>query len=288
MQSDSVLKGLAYGATASMIGDLITMPVDVTKTRLQISGEGGKRLYSGMFDCMGKTARAEGFSALWKGLEPALWRQCFYGSLRYGLYGPIKDVLAPGVDKSELPLGYKILAGGLSGTLAQAVANPCDLVKVRMIGDGMAAGGGAPRYRWFLGALATVAKEEGVRGLYKGVGANVGRASTLAAAEMASYDAIKPIMQKQFELQDGLQLHAATATWAGFIAAFVANPFDVVKSRVMNGRGEYGGMVDCFQKTISKEGVGSLWKGFIPAWGRVGPRVIICFVTMEQLRLRFG
>ena len=52
MQSDSVMKGLAYGAVASMIGDLVTMPVDVTKTRLQISGEGGKRLYSGMVDCM--------------------------------------------------------------------------------------------------------------------------------------------------------------------------------------------------------------------------------------------
>ena len=236
MQSDSVMKGLAYGAVASMIGDLVTMPVDVTKTRLQISGEGGKRLYSGMVDCMTKTARAEGVPALWKGLEPALWRQCFYGSLRYGLYAPIKDILAPGVPKNELPLGYKILAGGLSGTLAQAVANPCDLVKVRMIGDGMAAGGGAPRYRWFLGALVTVAREEGVRGLYKGVGANVGRASTLAAAEMASYDAIKPVMQERFGFADGLQLHAATATWAGFIAAFVANPFDVVKSRVMNGR----------------------------------------------------
>merc|ERR1711865_331148 len=87
MQSDSVMKGLAYGAVASMIGDLVTMPVDVTKTRLQISGEGGKRLYTGMVDCMMKTARAEGVPALWKGLEPALWRQCFYGSLRYGIDG---------------------------------------------------------------------------------------------------------------------------------------------------------------------------------------------------------
>ena len=47
-------------------------------------------------------------------------------------------------------------------------------------------------------------------------------------------------------------------------------------------------MIDCFGKTISKEGVPALWKGFIPAWCRVGPRVIICFVTIEQLRMRFG
>ena len=52
--------------------------------------------------------------------------------------------------------------------------------------------------------------------------------------------------------------------------------------------GKYSGMVDCFGKTVANEGIGSLWKGFIPAWARVGPRVVIAFVTMEQLKARFG
>jgi len=43
------------------------------------------------------TARAEGVGALWKGIEPALWRQASYGSLRYGLYAPIKEQIAPGM-----------------------------------------------------------------------------------------------------------------------------------------------------------------------------------------------
>ncbi len=117
MQSDSLVKGLGYGAFASMLGDLVTMPVDVVKTRMQLSGEGGSgRLYKNSLDCALKTARAEGIQALWKGLEPALWRQCSYGSLRYGLYAPIRDRLAPGVAKKDLPLPYKILAGGMSGS----------------------------------------------------------------------------------------------------------------------------------------------------------------------------
>jgi hypothetical protein len=69
-------------------------------------------------------------------------------------------------------------------------------------------------------------------------------------------------LEAYFQLQDGLFLHFVTATQAcparrmspravrvravadtamamqaGFIAAFVANPFDVVKSRVMNAKG---------------------------------------------------
>ena len=283
MESKSIWKGLAYGSTASMIGDIVTMPVDVTKTRLQLSGMGGSAAYSGFFDCLKSTVKKEGVGALWKGIEPAMWRQCSYGGLRYGLYAPIKNQLAPG--QTELPLHIKILAGGLSGTIAQAVANPCDLVKVRMQADGM--GGTKPRYRWFLGALATIAKEDGVRGLYAGLSANVARASSLAAAEMASYDTLKPFVQEQFGV-DGLALHLTTANGAGFIAAFVANPFDVAKSRLMNGGNEYKGMIDVLGKTVKNEGVAALWKGFLPAWARVGPRVVIAFVVMEQLKEKFG
>jgi len=137
---------------------------------------------------------------------------------------------------------------------------------------------------------------------------------------MASYDIMKPLNKERFRLEEGLLLHFVTATQAGFVAAFVANPFDVVKSRwvqhpapvdtphsrnplrffpfvdadavpfgrVMNSTGKYAGMADCFSKTVAGEGVASLWKGFIPAWARVGPRVVIAFVTMEQLRARFG
>ena len=90
-------------------------------------------------------------------------------------------------------------------------------------------------------------------------------------------------------------MHATVAMAAGFIGAFACNPFDVAKSRVMNqptpAAGEaplYRGMVDCFTKTIRNEGVTALWNGFIPAWARVGPRVVIIFITMEQLKTHFG
>ena len=51
-----------------------------------------------------------------------------------------------------------------------------------------------------------------------------------------------------------------------------------------NGVGTlYAGMTDCFVKMVRTEGIMSLWKGFFPNWGRLGPRGVICFLTMEQL-----
>jgi len=70
------------------------MPIDVCKTRLQMDGAGGGvKMYNGTMDCAGKLVKSEGAGALFKGLPPALLRQSTYGSLRYGLYGPIRNSL---------------------------------------------------------------------------------------------------------------------------------------------------------------------------------------------------
>lgn len=225
--------------------------------------------------------------SLRKGLEPALWRQATYGSMRYGFYTPIKELIAPGLSKSEMHLGHKLVAGGLSGALSSAICNPCDLVKVRM----MAPGPAAVQYRWFLPSMARIAREEGVLGLWKGTGPTCARATALAAAELATYDHIKHMLLQSGLLSEGLGLHAVTAMAAGFVGALACNPFDVAKSRMMNAHAAgvtYKGMADCMMRTVRQEGVASLWKGFLPAWARVGPRVVIIFVCMEQFSRTFG
>ena len=131
MQSDSVLKGLVYGGFASCVAETVTMPVDVVKTKLQMDGSGGTaKMYSGAGDCASKLVKAEGPSALFVGLPPALVRQSTYGSLRYGLYGPIKNSMGI-VPGEPVPLYKKMAAGGLAGAVASAIANPTDLMKVR-------------------------------------------------------------------------------------------------------------------------------------------------------------
>lgn len=51
----------------------------------------GVKQYNGSLDCAKKLTASEGYGALFKGLPPALVRQSTYGSLRYGLYAPIKN-----------------------------------------------------------------------------------------------------------------------------------------------------------------------------------------------------
>ncbi len=61
--------------------------------------------------------------------------------------------------------------------------------------------------------------------------------------------------------------------FAGFVAAAVTSPVDVIKTRIMNQsmRGIlYANTLDCFLKIVKLEGPFGLYKGFFPNWLRIG------------------
>jgi solute carrier family 25 oxoglutarate transporter 11 len=67
----------AFGS--GLCATIISLPFDIAKTRLQktVVTEAGAKpapLYAGMFDCIAKTAKAEGPLALWKGFTPSFIR----------------------------------------------------------------------------------------------------------------------------------------------------------------------------------------------------------------------
>jgi len=90
--------------------------------------------------------------------------------------------------------------------------------------------------------------------------------------------------------------HFVCSMWAGFIAATVTAPIDLVKSRVMiqpvdpaTGRGVlYAGIVDCFQRVVRQEGFFALYKGFNTQWLRIGPHTTISLMVFEHLRYLAG
>jgi hypothetical protein len=242
---------------------------------MQLQGELGKApKYTSALRAFPTIVREEGFLALYKGVQPALLRQATYGSLRIGLYEPVKSLLGTtnpsGLRSDGSPsLLNKILAGVASGAIGSAICNPTDVVKVRM----QAAHGA--RYRGVADAFTTIYKLEGFRGLYRGVSPTVQRAAVVAAVELASYDECKGLLVHYAGLREkSLITHFAASISAGFLVTIFSSPLDVVKSRVMNqpvdalGRGlRYSSTVDCFRKSVQAEGLGSLWKGFWPNFG---------------------
>lgn len=78
--------GLAGACTISLV-----FPLDFARTKLSTDVlSGGKRQYSGLFDCFSKVIRSEGVKGLYTGICPALSGMFLYKALSLGIYDYLK------------------------------------------------------------------------------------------------------------------------------------------------------------------------------------------------------
>ena len=305
-QPPSPLKAFLCGGAAACIAEVVTLPIDTAKVRLQLlqrSIQGGGPVTGGdipsvklnMISMLRKIATEEGLPALYKGMVPALHRQIVFASLRIGLYKEISNFFKrPGEDVISLP--RKILSGLVSGALGITVACPTDLVKVRMQSD-RARPGQTPRYPGVLSAYAAIVREEGVKGLWTGLGPAVLRNSVINATELATYETTKEfLMSPSMGLKDGFITQVLAGANAGLFATLIGNPVDVIKTRVMADSKEratsgappqYKGAIDCVVKTFQKEGFMAFYQGVTPQFFRLTGWSVVMFVSFEQLKRIF-
>nr|XP_006011130.1 PREDICTED: mitochondrial brown fat uncoupling protein 1 isoform X1 [Latimeria chalumnae]XP_014353244.1 PREDICTED: mitochondrial brown fat uncoupling protein 1 isoform X1 [Latimeria chalumnae] len=281
------VKFLSAG-TAACIADLFTFPLDTAKVRLQIQGEsiatGGTKSirYKGVFGTITTMVKTEGPRSLYNGLVAGLQRQMSFASIRIGLYDTVKQFYTNGKDQAGV--GSRILAGCTTGAMAVSVAQPTDVVKVRFQAQTNLEDT-KRRYKGTLHAYKTIAKEEGVRGLWKGTLPNITRNAIVNCAELVTYDIIKETILRHRLMTDNLPCHFVSAFGAGFCTTVVASPVDVVKTRYMNSApGQYNSALNCAWIMLTKEGPTAFYKGFVPSFLRMGSWNIVMFVTYEQLK----
>uniref|UniRef100_H3D2M0 Dicarboxylate carrier UCP2 n=1 Tax=Tetraodon nigroviridis TaxID=99883 RepID=H3D2M0_TETNG len=274
--------------TAACIADLLTFPLDTAKVRLQIQGESkaAERAsavkYRGMLGTITTMVRTEGPRSLYSGLVAGLQRQMSFASVRIGLYDSVKQFYTRGSDC--IGIGTRLLAGCTTGAMAVALAQPTDVVKVRFQAQARSPGE-ARRYCSTIDAYKTIAREEGLRGLWKGTAPNIARNAIVNCTELVTYDLIKDTLLRSTPLTDNLPCHFVSAFGAGLCTTVIASPVDVVKTRYMNSPpGQYRGVLNCAASMLTKEGPSSFYKGFMPSFLRLGSWNVVMFVTYEQLK----
>ena len=250
-------------------------------------GEAGHKThvnYGGTFLSTLKTIiKNEGPSGLLKGIKATWMRESIYSSLRLGLYEPFKHLLGA-TDRRNTAFYIKFVAGGMSGIVASIVANPTDLLKIRMQAMERDNHG-------LLWHVNDVYHNNGILGFYKGVQATVVRAMMLNATKLSTYDHIKHTLINFHILHDGYLLHFISSICAGIVMATATAPFDIARTRLMNQPHDkvlYTGLIDFMVKTIKHDGVRGLYKGFTPQWMRFGPFTTVQLMVWELLRKFYG
>jgi len=289
----SLFTEFTLAGVSSTAAVLFTNPVEVVKTRLQLQGElsiSHQRPYKGVFHAFFTIISKEGITGIQKGLVPGMAYQLVMNGTRLGLYGPIKELL--GTDPKQSTYFIRnVFTGALTGTLGAMAGSPFFMIKTRLQSQSIALGvGHQHKINGLWHGFVTVINKEGIFGLFRGINGAVPRLAVGSAVQLSSYDQCKHLVLMTGLLKDNVYAHFAASLVAGLFVTTAMNPFDVISTRlynqkVENGKGTfYKGVLDCFAKTIKKEGVFALYKGWLAHYLRLGPHTILTFVFWEQAK----
>jgi hypothetical protein len=216
------------------------------------------------------------------GLVPSLIREMLNSGIRSGFYIPVRNyilVLTNTNSKESNNLFVKVLSAMSTGVLGSIVANPIDVVKVRM----MTINSSSSTYE----IIKKVYNHEGLYGFYKGLVPSTLRASSIAVGELACYDYTKHALINHYNIkEESILLHIFTSLITGFTAATSAAPFDVIKTRAMNSI-EKRSSLDILMTLVKNEGILGLFHGWTASYYRLGPHALIAFPLFEKLRQLF-
>ncbi|KAI0320979.1 dicarboxylic acid transporter [Amylostereum chailletii] len=275
------------GGVAASMAACCTHPLDLTKVRMQTlqSAPGVKQ--ASIFTVLRASLSESGFRAIYTGLTASIFRQMTYSLVRLGSYEQMKyQMTREGRPSSGKLLLAAMVAGGLGGI----AGNPADVLLVRMTSDSLRPPEQRYNYTNALTGFISLAKSEGLKGLSRGLGTNTIRAVLMNGSQVGSYDFFKsgllhqPLPFVNYQLKDNLLLHTVSSCLAGTVATTVCAPADVLRSRLMAQSAGGASALTVLKTSIRDEGLRFLFKGWTPAFVRLGPNTVLLFVFFEQLK----
>jgi len=293
---------MVLAALAGMGAATVCHPLDVVRVQMQTAAPG---TYRNTLDAGVQIFRNAGFSeGLYAGISAAYLRQWLYGSCRIGIYSYLlekaqleqQQKAAAGGTPAPISFAKKCAMGCFSGGTGSFVGTPSELALVRMSADSKLPPAERRNYKNVVDCIVRIYKEEGLTKLWRGATPTVARATVLSACQLGVTSEVKTtLIQSGYfgpggQWLGGYPMMFCATLCSSFCANVMANPFDVMKSRMQNmaidpvtGEGAYKNMVDCARKSIAKDGLVVMWAGFTPAFVKLAPYTVISLTLADKL-----
>jgi len=264
-----------------------TNPLEVIKTRLQFSGEGGSRVrYASALACARETAGG-GWGSLQAGLGAAVVREGSKTFFRYGLFAPFLASLHPGAP-GDAPVHARLAAGAAAGAVAATACNPLDLLKCQLQATG-ATGVRSYEYRTARGALSHIVRCGSISALWVGTSVSIPRSMVSTSVMMTTQSLLK-----DRALRGGLApSYAAALAALGAAAAtiYAQGPLDTVRARLFSPKNREltSGAVrplDVATSIARTEGLTGFYKGAGANFVRYAPHATLSFYLIDELKSR--
>ncbi|ALC44157.1 Dic4, partial [Drosophila busckii] len=267
-----------FGGAASTAVACVVAPIDLVTTHMQTQNN-----KKGMWKTAQKVFKLRGFIGFYDGFSAAAFRQMTCTSLRFTIYEQGKYY-----DVNRNSFAVTVALASFAGAVSSILGIPMDLVNVRMQNDMKRTAAKKRNYKNFIDALIRIRREEGWTGLYSGGIAAVLKTAVGTIGQIAMYDQVKHAMSQHFQMTDTICLHFGSSLVSSLISVWIAHPFDVLKTLMMNAApGKYPNILYAV-KHMMRFGFWGPYRGVVPTLVRKPPATILLFLIYEQLRLNFG
>ncbi|KAM5170891.1 mitochondrial glutamate carrier 2 [Mantella aurantiaca] len=269
---------LINGGIAGLVGVTCVFPIDLAKTRLQ--NQQGQAVYRGMYDCLIKTVRSEGFFGMYRGAAVNLTLVTPEKAIKLAANDFFRNILSQ--EGKELTLFREMLAGCGAGTCQVVVTSPMEMLKIQLqdagrlatqkvvAGNEQSTISQAAQRPSALRISRDLLRTQGVSGVYKGLGATLLRDVPFSIIYFPLFANINKLGQKSSHEKAPFYHSFIAGCVAGSVAAVAVTPLDVLKTRIQTlkkgiGEDTYNGIIDCARKIWRNEGPSAFMKG---AWCR--------------------
>lgn len=287
----SVVSGALSGALVSAC----VQPLDVLRTRMQADSAAGA--LKSTAETAVSIVKGGGVRALWQGTQPTVFRL----GLGAGLHFFFLETLKPLFEKhssngqTRMSAAGAALTGGLSRAMAAVVSCPITVVKTRME---YVANSGSPvvhRYQGTFQALKSIAKSEGVAGLYRGLGPTVLSNAPFSALYYTFYTRLQSRLSP--DRKPSTAVNFVSGTIAAVAATLITQPADVVRTRVQlglssqmvsrfSGTTSANSMITVLRSISKNEGMTGLFAGAAPRILKRTLQTALVWTLYEELMPR--
>ena len=294
---DKKVRRFFAGGIAGVAAKTASAPLERSKIMLQAGTASGNGAAAGakppgVFKLMADIARAEGVRGLWAGNGANALRVLPSKGILFMSNDMYKELLRSTGDGSTAHMGAtpplaSIAAGSLAGVTACICTYPLDLARAR------AAGHFNSRYQGIRGALARTVREEGFRGLYRGIGPTIAGAVPFEGVKFGIFDMlVARLPESAYDAESG----RVSAAWSGMVggfsgmaAGFMLFPNDTVRRRCQldgadGAQRQYASAFDCWRKMFAAQGIRGFYHGFYADMLRRVPSAAIQFAVYGALK----
>ncbi|CAF0913055.1 unnamed protein product [Adineta steineri] len=275
------MDSFAAGAIAGVTEVLTMYPLDVIKTRSQLST--GKNM--GIIASFNNIVQHEGVGRLYRGIIPPILMEAPKRATKFAANDMWGQFYRKLFDVEKTNQSLSILTGASAGAMESFVIVPFELVKIRLQDKKS-----AHLYLGTMDCVKKIVKQEGAVALYNGLEATMMRNITWNAGYFGVIFRVKAHLPEKPEILNNFIAGAI----GGCVGTMLNTPFDVVKSRIQNSSrtssssSKYNWSIPSLFIVAREEGFWALYKGFVPKVLRLGPGggilLVVYNVLMEFFR----